>query len=102
MFNLPIPGAPAPTMPLAFPPIVGIDGLSILLCKKRSVITVDRTRAPHLLPPACSPPGTQKPLWIVEDVIAWLRKNQELPIRNKRGRPRKVPKSRPDSAGREE
>lgn len=60
-----------------FPPIVGIDGLSVLLNKKPTVITIDRCRRPHTLPPACTPPDTQKPLWITQDVIAWLRQYQE-------------------------
>lgn len=60
-----------------FPPIVGIDGLGLLLNKKPSVITIDRSRRPHTLPPACTPPDTQKPLWVVSDVILWLRQYVE-------------------------
>ncbi len=61
----------------SFPPIVGVDGLSLLLNKKPAVITIDRCRRPHTLPPACTPPDTQKPLWVVADVINWLRQFQE-------------------------
>ncbi|MBC7788266.1 MAG: hypothetical protein H7Z18_12775 [Methylophilaceae bacterium] len=64
-----------------FPPIVGVDGLGILLNKKPSSIRVDRSRKPHTLPPACTPPDTQKPLWIVSDVIYWLRSYKETDIR---------------------
>lgn len=60
-----------------FPPVVGIDGLSILLSKKPNSITLDRSRKPESLPPACTPPGSQKPLWIVSDVIDWLRQYRE-------------------------
>lgn len=60
-----------------FPPIVGVDGLSILLNKKPTSISVDRARNPGSLPPAYTPPGSQKPLWVVADVIDWLRQYKE-------------------------
>jgi hypothetical protein len=60
-----------------FPPIVDINGLSVLLAKKTAVINIDRYRRPHTLPPACTPPDTRKPLWVVSDVIAWLRQFEE-------------------------
>lgn len=62
-----------------FPPIVDIDGLSLLLNRKPSVIHLARTRKPHTLPPACTPPETRRQLWITEDVVNWLRKYQEQP-----------------------
>ena len=60
-----------------FPPIVDIDGLSVLLTRKRNVINIDRSRRPQTLPPACIPPDTRKPLWVVADVITWLRQYEE-------------------------
>lgn len=66
-----------------FPPVIGIDGLSVLLNKKPTVITIDRCRRPHTLPPACTPPETQKPLWITQDVIEWLRQYKEQPPKPK-------------------
>lgn len=60
-----------------FPPILGTDELSLLL--KRKNINNDRCNRPHTLPVACIPPDTQKPLWITEDVINWLRQYEETP-----------------------
>lgn len=78
-----------------FPPIVGVEGLGILLNKKPNVITIDRSRRPHTLPPACTPPDTQKPLWVVSDVIEWLRNYKEsdvmeTPVKKKIGAPTKA------------
>ena len=74
-----------------FPPVVDIHGLSILLNKKPSVISIDRCNRPHTLPPACIAPDTRKPLWIVEDVIDWLRKHKEIEQPKKRlGAPTKA------------
>lgn len=51
--------------------------LAQLLNKTPRSIFTDRCRAPHRLPPACTPPGTKSPLWILEDVLAWLRQYQQ-------------------------
>lgn len=61
----------------AFPPVVGADGLSILIDKSPATIFADRSRAPHKIPPACTPPGCKSPRWIVADIISWLRQHQE-------------------------
>ena len=76
------------------PPVLGVSELSILLKKSPGVILADRSRAPHRVPPSCEPPGSRQPLWILEDVIAWLRTHQRpvTPVPNpppRRGRPTK-------------
>jgi hypothetical protein len=57
--------------------VVEVDGLSLLLRRETSTIQADRNRRPESLPPACIPPGSRTPLWIVDDVIQWLRQHQE-------------------------
>lgn len=88
-----------------FPPAFGADGLAQLLDKSITAILADRSRAPHRLPPACLPPGTQKPVWLLADVIAWLASHREgqpqtspppptaaaTPPKRGRGRSHKVP-----------
>lgn len=91
--------------------VIGIDGLSLLLHKNPATIVADRSRAPHRVPPSCEPPGSRTPLWIVEDVMNWLRSYQrpvvltpEVPAaarseaipkpQKKRGRPTKVEQAR--------
>lgn len=63
----------------AFPPVIGVDLLSALLDKAPASVFADRSRAPHKIPPACTPPGAKSPRWILADVIAWLRSHQEVP-----------------------
>lgn len=91
--------------------VIDIDGLSQLLHKNPATIKADRSRAPHRVPPSCEPPGSRVPLWIVEDVMNWLRSYQrpvvltpEVPAaarsaaipkpQKKRGRPTKVEQAR--------
>ena len=57
--------------------VLDVGDLSRVLRKSASSILADRARAPHRLPPACTPPGTRQPLWILGDVLAWLRQHQE-------------------------
>ena len=75
------------------PPVLGISELSILLKKSPAVILADRCRAPHRVPPSCEPPGTRQPLWLLEDVLNWLRQYQKQPAPQpapaRRGRPTK-------------
>ena len=78
-----------------FPPVIGVDLLSLLLDKTPQTIFADRSRAPHKIPPACTPPGAKSPRWIVEDVVEWLRQHKEAPAQapapvRKPGRPTKV------------
>lgn len=87
------------------PPIIGADELSILL--KRKSINIDRCNRPDTLPEACLIPGTQKPLWVLEDVIAWIRQFKEQPKSlqavKKKGAPTKterVAKRKVDEGGR--
>ncbi len=61
----------------SFPPVIGVDLLGLLLDKSPATIFADRCRAPHKIPPACTPPGAKSPRWVTEDVIAWLRSHQE-------------------------
>jgi hypothetical protein len=65
-------------MQTAFPPVIGVELLGVLLDKAPASIFADRSRAPHKLPPACTPPGNKFPRWILADVIAWLRSHQEV------------------------
>lgn len=81
--------------------VLGIAELSVLLKKSAPAIIADRSRAPHRVPPSCEPPGSKQPLWILEDVIAWLRSHQRAtapvtatpaappPPPRRRGRPTK-------------
>lgn len=60
-----------------FPPVIGVDLLSVLLNKTPQTIFADRSRAPHKVPPACVAPGCKQPRWITADVIDWLRQYKE-------------------------
>ena len=60
-----------------FPPVLGVDHLSILLDKAPASIFADRSRAPHKIPPAFMPPGCKSPRWLLEDVIEWLKQHPE-------------------------
>lgn len=57
--------------------VIDVSDLSRVLRKSVSSILADRSRAPHRLPPACTPPGTRQPLWILDDVLDWLRGHRE-------------------------
>lgn len=60
-----------------FLPVFGYDGLSILLGRSVTSLQADRCRKPWTLPPACTPPGTKSPRWLLTDVLAWLEKHRE-------------------------
>ncbi len=62
-----------------YPPIIGLDELSILLKRNRNVLVKDKSERPHTVPPAQKPKDTKNPLWVTEDVIAWLREHPEHP-----------------------
>lgn len=62
----------ASSVAFRFPPVLGVDELSLLLKKSAGTILADRCRAPHLLPPDVTPPGSKQPLWLTCDVLAWL------------------------------
>lgn len=76
-----------------FLPAFGYDGLSILLGRSVASLQADRCRKPWTLPPACTPPGTKSPRWLLTDVLAWLEKHREPLVRPRdprRGRPTKA------------
>lgn len=60
-----------------FLPVFGYDGLSILLGRSVASLQADRCRKPHTLPPACTPPGTKSPRWLLTDVLTWLEIHRE-------------------------
>lgn len=62
----------------SYPPAFGSDKLSLLIGKSVASILADRSRAPHKLPPACSPPGTRQPTWLLADVLVWLASHREV------------------------
>lgn len=98
--------ATAATSGSAFPPIIGVDALSLLINKSPATIIMDRCRAPHKIPPACMPPGSKQPLWITTDVLEWLASHREAPGRIKRkprspklGAPTKVERAEAERLG---
>lgn len=74
-----------------FGPVLGLSELSLLLRKSPGAIIADRSRAPHRLPPACTPPGSKQPLWLLDEVLAWLKqfKQPQAEKPPRRGRPTK-------------
>lgn len=62
---------------LNYPPVIGYDGLSQLLCRSVATLQADKCRHPESLPPCCTPPGTRNPLWLIADVINWLEKYRQ-------------------------
>lgn len=75
----------------SFPPAFQADVLSLILGKSVAAILADRSRAPHRLPPACSPPGTRRPTWLLSDVLAWLAEHREAPTSAPERAPAKPP-----------
>lgn len=63
-----------------WPPVIGYDGLGVLLQRAVSTLQADRIRRPWTIPPACTPPGSRQPRWITVDVIDWLRSHREQPV----------------------
>ena len=90
--------------PPALPPVLGVDELSKLIKKSPASIIADRSRAPYRLPPSCEPPKSRQPLWLLSDVLDWLRHYQRPSVPppaafaqprsadtlHRRGRPTKV------------
>ena len=58
--------------------VLNLDELSHLLHRDRSTIKADRCRAPGRVPPAHKAPGTKEPLWLLDEVLAWLRAHPDL------------------------
>lgn len=85
-----------------FPPVINVLQLAELLHKTPQSVLADRSRAPHRLPPSCEPPGTKSPLWLLDDVLAWLRQYRQpatpapapAVLAPRRGRPTKAEQAR--------
>ena len=75
-------GAPHLGAPILvnFPPAFGVGGLSGLIQLSVKSIQTYRSRAPHKLPPACSPPDAKTPVWLLTDVLAWLATYRESAV----------------------
>jgi hypothetical protein len=85
-------------------PVLNLDGLAQLLHRDRATIKADRCRAPHRVPPAHKPPGTKEPLWLLDEVLQWLRAHPDCsptPNTSRRiGRPKKAEQVRRARASR--
>lgn len=89
-----------------YPPVLNVLQLAELIHKTPQSVLADRSRAPHRLPPSCEPPGTKSPLWLLTDVLDWLRHYQrvatpppapaapDVPRRRGPGRPTKAEQAR--------
>ena len=64
---------------------VGVDGLAEILQITPKTIRNRLSEAPNKLPPRLHLPDTRRPLWLIEDVKAWLEKHRQPPKRP--GRP---------------
>lgn len=71
-----------PSLKVDFPPAFGYDHLSLLLGRSVPTLQMDRFRKPWTLPPACTPPGTKSPRWLLTDVLAWLAQHREAKAKN--------------------
>lgn len=67
-------------------PLITAEELGEILHRAPSTILSDLRRAPHRVPPPCTPPGTRRPLWRPEAVEVWL---QEASTQLPRRRPKK-------------
>lgn len=94
--SLPIDDSPQ-QHPAASPlgPVLNLNGLAQLLHRHRATIKADRCRAPHRVPPAHKAPGTKEPLWLLDEVLDWLRTHSDVTRATAKtprrpGRPRKA------------
>lgn len=88
---VPDPAPASYTIQTHFPPAFGYEGLSILIGRAIPTLQADKCRKPSSLPPACSPPGSKSPRWLLADVLAWLAQYRESavehpPVKKPRGR----------------
>lgn len=60
------------TVATNWPPVLTATVLAELIGMSVRTVLANKSRAPHKLPPACSPPGTKQPLWLLTDVLAWV------------------------------
>lgn len=65
------------TIKVDFPPVFGYSGLALLLGRSEASLRCDRVRKPWTIPPACTPPGTKSPRWLLTDVLSWLAQHRE-------------------------
>lgn len=79
-----------PAIKVDFPPAFGYDHLSLLLGRSVASLQADRCRKPTTLPPACTPPGTKSPRWLLTDVLAWLAHHRETKARQQQHQVGKV------------
>lgn len=89
-----------PAFKVDFPPAFGYDHLSILLGRTVASLQRDRYRKPNTLPPACTPPGTKIPRWLLTDVLAWLAQHREPKVAQHPAKPGRPTKSREVAARR--
>lgn len=78
-------------------PVLNVDALAAMLHRDRATILADRCRAPERVPPAHKAPGTKEPLWLLDEVLTWLRSHPDFrraaksnSPRRRPGRPRKI------------
>lgn len=79
-------------------------GLARILHKSADAISADLSRNPTRLPPRIRIPGQRTTLWLVSDVLAWLRAQQQeqeqVGKRRRPGRPTKLDQARRAGTGR--
>src|SRR5579875_3128482 len=63
--------------PRTYGPLLDLDELARVLHRDRETIKADRCRAPQRVPPAYKIPGTKEPLWLLDEVLEWLRQHPE-------------------------
>lgn len=76
---------------------VGVEELATMLGRAPASIRMARCRSPESLPPAIRIPGQRRLVWLVDDVVEWLRKHREPTVESpglsvsprRRGRPRR-------------
>ena len=64
-------------------PLITAEELGAILHRAPSTILSDLRRAPHRVPPPCTPLGTRRPLWRPEAVEAWLQAASTQPPRRR-------------------
>lgn len=77
---------------------VDVDGLAEILQTSSNSIRTRLCREPHTLPPRLKLPGNTRLLWLMEDVMNWLKQCRTepapAPAPRKRGRPTKAEQAR--------
>lgn len=60
------------------PTTLDIPGLALLLHTTPSALRSRLCRNPETLPPAIRIPGSRRPIWLVDDVVVWLKGHQTI------------------------